>query len=87
MASNDSTVRRLAATVASNTYRAFPDRPRRRAAGVVPDHLREAYSHEVDPNRQLDEVERLKRASAAWRRDVALHLLDLHRRDSDGGAA
>lgn len=92
MAAKDETTRRLAAAVASNTYRAFPERAAaRRQAADLPLALRERYEEEVDPHGALTPEVRRKRAAAAWRRDEAQRALDAHRAGAgdggDGGAA
>ena len=74
MAAHDAVVRRLAATVASNAYRAGPGRRRVRRPGL-PEDLASHYLSEVDPSCVLDGRERQSRATAAWRRDVALQAL------------
>lgn len=79
MAAKDETTRRLAATVASNTYRAFPERAaERRKAAHVPVALRDEYESEVDPHGALTADVRRRRAVAAWRRDQAQRALDAH---------
>ncbi len=85
MAARDAETRRLAATVASNTYRADPEGRRRvdradRMLDEVPSELQERYASEVDPESALDPRERAKRARAAYRRDQALDALAALRR-------
>lgn len=77
MAAADKIVRRLAATVASNSYRAHPDAgSARRRPTAVPAELVDGYVAEVDPHGLLDDRERMKRVRAAYRRDVARRELD-----------
>lgn len=78
MASPDETVRKLAATIASNAYRANPTRSRTRPASLPAD-LVERYVREVDPTGSLPPRERLSRATAAWRRDLALLALEVYK--------
>lgn len=80
MAAKDETTRRLAAAVASNTYRAHPERvAAKRKAAALPLSVREKYEEEVDPHGLLTPDVRRKRAAAAWRRDEAQRALDEHR--------
>ncbi|HVX69987.1 MAG TPA: hypothetical protein VHA79_09880 [Mycobacteriales bacterium] len=91
MAAADQVRRRLAATIASNSYRAHPEmRSDRRRETEVPEALLDAYVAEVDPRRRLDPSERMQRVRAAYRRDVAKRQLEALRADraaSDAEAA
>jgi len=72
MASKDPQIRRLAARVAANSRHSavpYPHRPK------VPAQLRARYEDEVDPQHELIDEARRKRALSAWRRDVALEEL------------
>ena len=91
MAAKDPTARRLAATIASNAYRANPDRrSARRREFAVPADVVPRYEAEVDPTHSLAAAERAKRIAAAFRRDQAKRMLDAHNAglgDDDGAAA
>ena len=80
VAAKDEKTRRLAAAIASNTYRANPERrSARRSISNLPDAVRAQYENEVDPTGTLTSEVRHKRAAAAWRRDEAQRQLDEHR--------
>jgi hypothetical protein len=80
VAAADEVVRQLAATVASNEFRAHPDRPSPRRIQVeVPGRLVCLYAAEVDPRGVLVAAERAKRIRAAYRRDMALRALEERR--------
>lgn len=79
MAAADETIRRLVAAVASNAYRAHPEKRAPQRPPSCPEHLRGQYEDEVDPDGTLPTRARLLRANAAWRRDEAKRALDAHR--------
>jgi hypothetical protein len=80
VAATDQIMRRLAATVASNSYRAHPEtRTSPRSAPKVPSALVADYLAEVDPTGVLDRAEQAKRVTAAYRRDLARRELDRRR--------